>query len=167
MDKKIVLSSELSMKINKIITQLRQKVYPDCILLTDISGQLLDSYARFKEIRVENLSALFASNMGATNEIATEISEDDGFEFNLHEGKHHNVFISKIASSFVLAIIFPTSEKVGVVRLFAKRASMELMQLIDEFETQVNVGLPKSLNKNFSGELSRQFMDLLEKNKKF
>lgn len=163
--KQIILSSELSMKIDKIIYQLRQKIYPDCIILTDISGQLLSSYARYREISVDNLAALFASNMGATGEIASELSEKESFECNLHEGKQRSIFVSKIGGSFLLAVIFPSSTAVGMIRLFTKRACKELLALTKDFEQQLGAKVKTSLRENFSDELSNKFMELLETKK--
>lgn len=162
MTQTIVISAELSIKIDKIINQLRHKIHPNCIVVTDISGQLISFYAAQKEINIENLAALFASNMGATCEIANEVLEEEGFEFNLHEGKQSSVFISKISNSLVLAVVFDSSEAIGFVRLFTKRACKELLLLVDEFEQEVNPKVKKLLDNNFSEELSKQFMDLLD-----
>jgi len=159
---KLVLSSELSVAIDQILTNLRNKIYPDCIVLTDISGQLISFYAKTKEVNIENLAALFASNMGATTEIAQEVMEVEGFDFNLHEGKHSSVFISKIGQSFLLAVVFHSSEQIGLIRLFTKRACQEIVQLTEQFETEMSARMKVSMNDTFSDELSRQFMGILE-----
>jgi len=156
MSKKIILTAELSTKINKIISSLREKIQPECIVFTDISGKLLSSYIRNREISVENLAALFASNMGATNEIANEICEKDGFDFNLHEGKEHCIFISRIATSFILAVVFHSLETVGMVRLFTKRACIELLALTEEFEGQMGNPDQKRVDDTFSDELAKK-----------
>lgn len=162
MSEKMILSAELSYKIDYILDQLKQKVQPTCIILTDISGQLLAFYARSKSIKVENLAALFASNMGATSEIANEVLETEGFEFNLHEGKSHSVFISKIGNSFLLAVVFNSDVPVGMIRLFTKRACKELSFLTTEFEQTVQTNQVQFFNENFTDELSQQFTELLK-----
>jgi len=159
---KIVLSSELSLKLDKVLQRLRQKVHPEGIILTDISGQLIAAYTKVKETNIENLAALFASSMGATIEIANEVMESEGFEFNLHEGKQTSVFISKISNSFILAVIFQGSETTGMIRLFTKRACKEIQNLVEEFEQEVNNNLKPTLTNNFSEELSKQLMDLFD-----
>ena len=160
---KIVLSADLSMRLDKILQRLRQKVYPDGIILTDISGQMIAAYSRIKETNVENLSALFASSMGATIEIANEVLEEDGFEFNLHEGKKTSVFISKISNSFILAVIFSSADAAGMIRLFTKRACKEIYDLVNEFEQEVT-GETKvpAVDDDFSDELSRQIMEMFD-----
>ncbi|MBN1352509.1 roadblock/LC7 domain-containing protein [candidate division KSB1 bacterium] len=157
----MILRSDMSLKIDKIIDHLREKTHPICIILTDIGGQLISYYTRFREINVENLGALFASNMGATAEIANEVLENDGFESNFHEGKQNNVFISKIADSFLMAVVFSNSTPIGIIRLFAKRACQELSTLLHDFEQQISVQASKNVNQNFSEELSKQFEDIL------
>jgi len=161
MTQKIVLSSELSIKIDQIITRLRDKTHSDFIVLTDISGQLLAFYARHNEINVQNLAALFASNMGATSEIANEVLEKEGFDFNLHEGKANSIFVSKIRQSFLLAVVFRSTETVGFVRLFTKRACKELHVLTYDFERQLSVGPIKITGDKYSDELAKQFSDIL------
>ncbi len=156
MSKQIILTVELSSKMNKIIGALREKIQPECIVFTDISGKLLSSYLRNREISIENLAALFASSMGATNEIANEICEKDGFDFNLHEGREHCIFISRIASSFILAVVFHSLEAVGMVRLFTKRACIELLALTEEFEGQMTNPNQKRVDDSFSDELSKK-----------
>ena len=159
---KIVLSADLSMKLDKVLQRLRQKVHPDGIILTDISGQMIAAYTKVKETNVENLSALFASSMGATIEIANEVLEDEGFEFNLHEGRKTSVFISKISNSFILAVVFSSAEATGMIRLFTKRACKEIYDLVNEFEQEVGKETKTQVVENFSDELSRQIMEMFD-----
>jgi len=159
---KIVLSADLSMKLDKVLQRLRQKVHPDGIILTDISGQMIAAYTKVKETNVENLSALFASSMGATTEIANEVLEDEGFEFNLHEGRRTSVFISRISNSFILAVVFSSTEATGMIRLFTKRACKEIYDLVNEFEQEVNKETKTQVVENFSDELSRQIMEMFD-----
>ena len=165
MSEKMLLSSELSMKIDKIIDQLQQKIQPVCIVLADISGQLLSTYNANKEIDVTNLAALFASNMGATSAIADTIFESSGFDFIMQEGKDYNVFLSKIQRSYLLAVVFSKSHQIGMVRLFTKKACNELVELTEEYETQNQKATKKSVGENLSGILSKQLTEIFEKSR--
>lgn len=165
MSEKMFLSSELSMKIDKIIDQLRQKTQPVCIILADISGQLLSTYNTNKEIDVTSLAALFASNMGATTAIAETIFETSGFDFIMQEGKDCNVFLSKIQNSYLLAVVFSRSNQIGMVRLFTKKACNELVELTEEYEIQNQKVAKKSVGDNFSGILSKQLTEIFEKSR--
>lgn len=162
MSEKMILSSDLSMKIDKIIDQLRQKIHPICIVLADISGQLLSTYNANKEIDVTGLAALFASNMGATGAIAEKIYETSGFDFIMQEGKDYNVFLSKIKNSYILAIVFSRSHQMGMVRLFTKKACNELLELTEEYEIQNQTAIKKGVGDNFSSILSKQLTHILE-----
>jgi len=162
MSERMILSSDLSMKIDKIIDQLRQKTHPICIVLADISGQLLSTYNANKEIDVTGLAALFASNMGATGAIAEKIYETSGFDSIMQEGKDSNVFLSKIKNSYLLAIVFSSSHQIGMVRLFTKKACNELLELTQEYEVQNQTTMKKVVGNNLSGKLSQQLTNVFE-----
>lgn len=162
MSQKMILSSELSMKMDKIIDQLRQKTHPICIVLADISGQLLATYNANKEIDIPGLAALFASNVGATGAIAEKINETSGFDSFMQEGKNSNIFLSKIKNSYLLAIVFASSHQIGMVRLFAKKACNQLAELIQQYELQNHSSMKKIVGNNMSTKLSQQLSNIFE-----
>lgn len=157
----MVLSSELSMKMDNIIGKLRQKLNPNCIILADISGQLLSSYVSNIRIDVSSLAALFASNIGATSAIAEKIKETAGFDTMLHEGKNYNIFLSKIGKSYLLAVVFSRSDQIGMVRLFTKKASQELLVLSREYEKQNKNATRNNIGNKFTDKLAVQLTDIL------
>ena len=78
----------------------------------------------------------------------------------MHEGKNYSVFLSKIENSYLLAVVFSRYEKIGVVRLFAKRACQELLVLVREYEVQNQTAAKKTIGKAFSEKLAQQFSDI-------
>jgi len=160
MSEAMLLSTELSVKMDKIIEQLRKKLHPTCIILADISGQLLSNYVVDKSIDVIGLAALFASKIGATSAIALKIKEDTGFDTVMYEGKNQNVFLSKIKDSYLLAVIFTKSDQVGLVRLFARKACDNLAELIQEYEFQNKVENKINIGANFSTKLEQNLLDI-------
>lgn len=162
MSDEMVLSLELSMKFDKIVDQLRQKLYPHCIILADITGQLLSYHISNKEFEAANLAALFASNLGATSAIADEIQEEDGFDSVMQEGKNYNIFLSKIGNSYLLAVIFSKKDQIGLVRLFTKKACEELFALTGEYEKQNPTLVSKKVGKDFSEKLDQVFDDIFK-----
>ncbi|MBC8183547.1 roadblock/LC7 domain-containing protein [candidate division KSB1 bacterium] len=161
MSEKLFLSSELSMKLDKIVNQLMEKLRPRFIILADITGQLLSSYLAKKDIDVTGLSALFASNIGATKAIAEKLDQTASFDFILHEGKDMNIFLSKIEKSFLLAVVFKKTDQIGMVRLFTKKASEELQSLIKEYEEERPNAVKQVLGGEFSSKLADQLASII------
>ena len=162
MSEGMFLSSEISMKLDKVIAQLRQKLHPNCIILADISGQLLASYISNNEIDATGLAALFASNVGATSAIADKIQETEGFNFILHEGKSYNIFLSKIGNSYLMAVVFMRSEQIGIVRLFSKKASEQLLLLSREYEELNDTAIKNKIGNKFSEKLVDNLTDIFD-----
>ena len=80
------------------------------------------------------LSALTASNMAATAEIARQIGEENPFKLMFHEGDDQNIYLSNVAGSFLLVVLFSTKVQIGLVRLFTGQAVKNLIPLAAEFE---------------------------------
>ena len=154
------LSSELSIKMDKVIDKLRQKLNPNCIILADISGQLLSSHVASSEIDTTGLAALFASNIGATSAIAEKVNENSGFDTVMHEGKNYNIFLSKIGKSYLLAVIFTRADQIGRVRLFTKKACEELLILSREYERQNQTVIKNKFGIKFSDKLADQLTNI-------
>ncbi len=158
----MILSSELAMKIDKIIEQLRKKINPRCIVLADISGRVISTYVSRNNIDVTSLAALFASNIGATGAIAEKIQETSGFDTIMQEGKNFNVFLSKVQNSYILAVVFSRSEQVGMVRLFTKKACDNLVEIAVEYEKQNSHKFNGKSFHQFSGKLAQQLSSILK-----
>jgi predicted regulator of Ras-like GTPase activity (Roadblock/LC7/MglB family) len=129
-----VLPSDPMDEIDRVLTQLHQKTQASCILLADISGQLIGERGRREEIDPAILAALTASNMAATAEIARQIGEETSFRLLFHEGERRNIYLSSVGDSFLLVVVFNTTVQVGLVRLFTKQAVKQLLSLAEEFE---------------------------------
>ena len=147
-----ILSADLKDGIDDVLAMLQRKTQANCILLADISGQLISQTGAVDHFEANHFSALAASNMAATTEMAKMVSEKKRFKLLFHEGEHKNVYLSNVGDSFLLVVIFGSSVQIGLVLLFAKQAAQKLLPLSETFEK-----LQPQPNKAVSGE----FVDAL------
>jgi predicted regulator of Ras-like GTPase activity (Roadblock/LC7/MglB family) len=105
-----------------------------CVLLADITGQLISERGKDKELNTTALAAVTASNVAATEEIARQLGEPAPFSYLLHEGQRRHIYISSVGQTFLLVIIFDEMTPIGLVRIFARLAVNELFELVSDLE---------------------------------
>lgn len=121
-------------KIENCLDRLLHRSRALCVLLADISGQLISEKGNNEGLDTSALAALTASNMAATAEIARQLDEPAPFSYLFHEGQRRHIYISAIGASFLLAIIFDEMTQIGLVRIFARLAVNELLEVASELE---------------------------------
>jgi predicted regulator of Ras-like GTPase activity (Roadblock/LC7/MglB family) len=131
----LVVPADLVGEIQGVLAHLQGKTQVGCILLADMGGQLIATQSTKEDVDPVILSALTASNMAATTEIARQIGEEKAFKLLLHEGERQNCYISGVGDSLLLVVIFDQKVQLGLVRLFAKQAVQQLIPLAERFET--------------------------------
>ena len=134
MNRELAISPELADEIESILAELQRKTDATCVLLADISGQLIGEQGVAGGLDTIIFAALAASDMAATDAMATMVGEAEHFKMHLHEGKGFNVYLCAIEHTFLLAIIFRTTVQIGLVRLFSARAAQALLPLVRQFE---------------------------------
>jgi predicted regulator of Ras-like GTPase activity (Roadblock/LC7/MglB family) len=160
---KVVIPPALMTKITKILSQLLEKTQACCVLLADISGQLICQQGFTKTFDPVILSALTASNMAATAEIARQIGEETPFKLMFHEGDDQNIYLSNVAGSFLLVVLFSTKVQIGLVRLFTGQAVKNLLPLAAEFE-KVQKTQGRIVDDEFGQALSTEIESLFGEN---
>jgi predicted regulator of Ras-like GTPase activity (Roadblock/LC7/MglB family) len=121
-------------QIEQIIASLRRMAEAECVMLADISGQLISVHGHLEESDPTLVAALAAGDVAAMAELSRRIGEESPSCSLLHEGKHKSIYMHNIANSFVLLVVYGSDTLVGMVRLFAGRAAEKLEELAVEFE---------------------------------
>lgn len=163
MENSFGLTSEQMDRINHILKQLYIKSQASCILLADISGQLISLMGRKEDIDPVIVAALTASDMSATAELARQIGEESPFKLLFHEGERQNLYLSGVGDSFIMIVIFKTTVPIGLVRIFTKQAIQQLLPLADEFEALLKrpaQTVTESFGHSLAEELDQVFGDL-------
>lgn len=130
MNTSIVLPTEMVDQIEQILIHLRRSTEAECVLLADISGQLIDVQSRMREVDPVLVATLAASDIAAMAELAHQVGEENSRGTVLHEGKHKSIYLVNAADTFILIVIFQAEIPIGLVRLLAGRAAEELQTLI-------------------------------------
>lgn len=156
----LVLPVKLANQIDPILVHLRRMTEAECVLLADISGQLISIVGQMDEGDPALVAALAASDAAALDELSRQIGEDNPSGGFLHEGAHKSVYIYSVAANLLLITIFRSETPVGLVRLFVGRAVEKLLPLTDQFEELIkrpteNPGVDFSAA--LSDELERAF----------
>lgn len=156
------LPADLVANIDHILDHLQQKARTDCILLADVSGQLIATKGQMVEGTPTTVAALAAGDVAAMGELSRQIGEENPHGSFFHEGEQKSIYLHNIAGSFILIVIFRTETPLGLVRLFAKRAVDDLRELTAKFEEVMGKPNPVDSEEFRSGlarELESAFSD--------
>ena len=128
------LPVKLAEQIERILADLHRLTGAECILLADVSGQLITAQGQMQAVDPVLVAALAAGDVAALTELARQIGEENPHGSFLHEGENRSMYIFNVAGSFIMIVIFRTGTPVGLIRLFVRRAAERLYPLTDEFE---------------------------------
>jgi predicted regulator of Ras-like GTPase activity (Roadblock/LC7/MglB family) len=128
------LPIEMADQIEQIMASLRRMAEAECVMLADISGQLISVHGHLEESDPTLVAALAAGDVAAMAELSRQIGEENPSGSLLHEGKHKSVYMHTIANNLILLVVYGSDTLVGMVRLFAGRAAEKLEELAVEFE---------------------------------
>lgn len=122
-------------QIHECLTNLRWETEARCVLLADITGQLIEEQGISAEMNTAVLSALAAGEMAATKELARLVGQQARFKLVLHEGDDRSVYLSDVGEEMLLVTVFDHSTPIGMVRLFTREAVETLKRIIEEART--------------------------------
>jgi predicted regulator of Ras-like GTPase activity (Roadblock/LC7/MglB family) len=132
------LPIEMADQIEQIIANLRRMTEAKCVMLADISGQLISVHGHLDESDPTLVAALAAGDVAAMAELSRRIGEQSPSCSLLHEGTSKSIYMHNIANSFILLVVYGSDTLVGMVRLFAGRAAEKLEALAVAFEELVS-----------------------------
>ena len=135
----LTLPRRLADQIEQILADLRHEAEAECVLLADVSGQLISVTGQMQEIDPVLVAALAAGDAAAMAELNRHIGEESHHSSFLHEGERKSIYLFSVASSFILIIIFRADTPIGLVRLVGGRATARLYALSATFEELMHV----------------------------
>jgi len=119
-------------EINVCLTNLRWETEARCVLLADITGQLIEEQGISGQMNTAVLSALAAGQLAATKEMARLVGEQARFKLLLHEGERQSVYLSDVGEEMLLVTVFENSTPIGMVRLFTRTTVEQLKEIAQE-----------------------------------
>ena len=151
----ISLSSKLAEQMEWVLKGLRRQTEAECILLADVSGQLISVQGELQGIDPTLMAALAAADVVATAELTRLIGGKDPGGALLREGKRVNVYLFEVARRFVLVVVFRTTKLAAVVGMAGRRAVERLRPLVAEFENHTSAPSPIA-NHRFGDTLAEE-----------
>ncbi|MCX5741708.1 MAG: roadblock/LC7 domain-containing protein [Proteobacteria bacterium] len=130
MIQQLVMYEEELVQINAICEVLHRDANAKAVLVIDKNGQAFAQAGDTHELDVTSLSSLTAGNVAATGAIAQLLSEKE-FAGQFHEGEKTNVHISIIGQRVIMVVLFDERSSLGLVRLRVRKATVELVNVLD------------------------------------
>jgi len=116
-------------EIGDCLTALHWETSARCVILADITGQVIEVQGSVSQVNTAVLSALAAGQLAATREMAHLVGEEARFKLLLHEGQKQSVYLSDVGEEMILVTVFASSTPIGMVRLFTRDAVDELKRI--------------------------------------
>jgi predicted regulator of Ras-like GTPase activity (Roadblock/LC7/MglB family) len=161
----LYLPGDLVDEMERVLGRLLQKTQVTCILLADVSGQLICTAGQTSGFDPATVAALTASDMSATGELARQLGEAKPFRIHFHEGEQRHLYLTDVGGSLLLVVVFEARVPIGLVRVFTERAARELLPLIDEYETSLEQAgqlVSEGFDESLLDELDDAFGSLLD-----
>jgi predicted regulator of Ras-like GTPase activity (Roadblock/LC7/MglB family) len=150
-----VLSAAQAQAIDDCLERMAYESEARCIILADMTGQLISERGQLEGMNTQVLSALAAGELAATNEMARLVGEKARFKLLLHEGEEHSVYLSDVGEQLILVIVFEVSTPIGLVRMILKQAVDDLLPILQLSDRDEGAD-------TIDGELGDDFARLLE-----
>lgn len=130
------LSIEQAEAIDTCLERMAYESEASCIILADVTGQLISERGKTAGVNTQVLSALAAGELSATQEMARLIGERARFSLLLHEGEERSVYLSPVGKMMLLIVVFDGRTPIGLVRIILKNAVEELGPILNRPATQ-------------------------------
>jgi len=115
--------------IHTILTELLQNSNAQSVLLIDRTGQLISSLGMPPDFDVISFSSLCAADFEANTQLARLIGERD-FTTLYHQGADESMYLSRVDTRVIVAVLFDRHTTLGLVRLRVKRAVDQLSPIL-------------------------------------
>ena len=148
----LVLYEEEFGKIKQALLRLHQDTSAMLVFLVDKNGQQIAAVGDMSTLDPAALASLTAGTVAATDGLARLIGEEE-FSILFHEGEKDNIHISIVARRVILVVIFNGRASLGLVRLRARRATVELEAVFEEIAGKIDrekLALPAERDAPFS-----------------
>lgn len=151
------LSIEQAEAIDDCLERMAYESEASCIILADVTGQLVSERGKTGGINTQVLSALAAGELSATQEMARLVGERARFSLLLHEGEERSVYLSPVGKKMLLIVVFDGRTPIGLVRIILKNAVDELGPILERPTTRrPGESFGEALNEEFAQQLENE-----------
>jgi CheY-like chemotaxis protein len=159
----LVLSDTRFDEIARCLADLSFEVSAQCILLSDVNGQMLAHVGTTEGVDLQVLLSLIGGSFATTFEMARHLGEKQALTLNYHEGKHLDVYSANVNEDLFIVLLFDKqrqSSRIGIVWLYTRRTLHQLQALVRGVEqVPANQVLDDDFGALLSTSLDQLFVD--------
>lgn len=155
----LILYEEEITRIDAILTKMLKGAEAKCALLVDKDGHMITRQGFTHSLDTTALGALLAGSFASTKEIARLVGENE-FSVLFHQGKKDHIHMSIVGERSILVVIFDDRTTIGMVRLYAKEAALELTQIFEELKTGTE--RESGVSADFADEAQNKLDDIFQ-----
>jgi predicted regulator of Ras-like GTPase activity (Roadblock/LC7/MglB family) len=159
-DDSLIIYEEEIEKINSILGKMIKGAEAKCALLVDKNGHLITRQGFTHSLDTTALAALLAGSFASTKEIARLVGESE-FSVLFHQGKKDHIHMSLVGDRSILAVIFDDRTTIGMVRLYAKEAAVDLLSVFDSLKEKDNTA-ESALSDEFTSSAGDRLDDIFQ-----
>ena len=141
--------------INQILQTLMRSASSRSVMLIDKTGQLINSIGEPPGFDVTSFSSLAAADFAANAQLAEMVGEKD-FATLVHQGANESLYLSMIANRVILVVIFDKKTSLGLVRLKARRATDELIVVLNRLFNKLSYKNEDALTTNLGADFQTE-----------
>ncbi len=119
--------SKADSSTSKIISQLVRDSGAMTVLVITKEGAVIDEAGDVASLNTTAMAALVAGMFSATREVARMVGENQ-FSILLQQGEKRHIHISLVTDSAMMVIVFEDYQKIGRVRLEARKSGEKLAE---------------------------------------
>ena len=120
-----------SHRVDALLEALLAESGAERALLLDRTGQLIATAGPPSAIDPTAFASLAAADFAANEQLAALLGEPD-FSSLYHQGARSSLYLSAVAGRAILAVVFPRSVALGMVRIKVRRVLPALAELFQE-----------------------------------
>ncbi|MFN8453966.1 MAG: response regulator [Anaerolineae bacterium] len=145
--------------IEQQLKSLRSHTGARCVLLLSSNGYAVNVVGQTQDLDITSVGALVAANFMAAAELAKLLGGRSVFKSSYHEGDDYNIYAYKVNDDLLLAVLFGSESKPGVVWFYTKQTAVALLPLVPAqparitFAENINTVLEAEFDQLFSSEL--------------
>lgn len=144
MIQQLVMYEEELSQIMNICEILHRDSNAKAVLVVDKNGQTFAQAGEVEQLDITSLSSLTAGNVAATGAIATLLAEKE-FSGQFLEGQKTHYHISIVGQRVILVVLFDERSSLGLVRLRVRKATNELVTVLDVLAKKSTSGTQPSV----------------------
>jgi predicted regulator of Ras-like GTPase activity (Roadblock/LC7/MglB family) len=161
----VLFDKEQMKKIEVCLDELARDTGTQNIILTDITGQLIEFRGHINKRDAEALAALIAGSHAASTEFAKLLGKGAPIVNLTHETVDYSIYSVNVAESLILSVAFEKEIKIGIVRVFVEQARCRLAEIVHEVPVSnsgANNAKIKLVEEDFNDLLDKELEKILD-----